>query len=76
MFRILIGILFFFLMLLLSLGALGVGLLRRLFGGSKRDSGFSSRSKGPTLSHPARKKREKIFDDSDGEYIDFEEIDD
>lgn len=73
MFRILFGILFFFLILIFLMGALGLGMLRRLFGGGRRKRQFEKKK--PDISYTKPQRREKIFDKSDGEYIDFEEID-
>lgn len=72
----------FFLFLIIIGGSLLRGILNLLFGrratrqhsyghDTRQQSGAQSAQSGPT---PDSKKREKIFDASEGEYVDFEEI--
>lgn len=73
----------FFLFLIIIGGSLLRGILNLLFGrrttrqhsyghGAHQQSGSQSARSEQSASNP--KKREKIFDASEGEYVDFEEI--
>lgn len=74
----------FFLFLIIIGGSLLRGILNLLFGhrasrhsntGQSTSSTYTdTRSSHSQQSDTGAKKREKIFDDSEGEYVDFEEI--
>lgn len=73
MFRILFGILLIFVLFLLLTGAFGVKILRSLFGfGSKTPQ---QNQKNQTHTYSKSKSRKKIFGKHEGEYVEFEEID-
>lgn len=76
-------IILFFLFLIIIGGSLLRGILNLLFGHrmprqphtTQGEYGPSeSRTQQQASSASGRKKRDKIFDDSEGEYVDFEEI--
>ena len=73
MFKFIIGFFLFILIIIFSIGITGIGLLSRLFGSKKRNQ--SSQQNYRQQNHVDFERKEKIFDKSEGEYVDFEEID-
>ena len=71
MFKFLFGLIFFFVLLVLLAGALGIGFLRSIFGIGKQQS---SRRSDDTTHTPSNPDKDKIFGDHEGEYVDYEEI--
>ena len=72
MFKLLIGIIFFFVFLLLLVGTIGIAFLRSLFGGNKKPTQQSNETN-RTYTNP---DKDKIFNDHEGEYVEYEEIKD
>ncbi len=72
MFKFLFGLILFFVLLFLLAGALGIGFLRSIFGSSKR----SARQQNETIHTSQGSDKDKIFGDHEGEYVEFEEIED
>ncbi len=70
MFKFLFGLIFFFVLLVLLAGALGIGFLRSIFGSGKQSSHRSD----DTIRTSSNPDKDKIFGDHEGEYVDYEEI--
>ncbi len=73
MFKFLGGIILFILLFLFFLLTLGVGLIKSVFYSGRNQSrrDYEEHSNPSTSSRTQR----KVFDDNEGEYVDFEEID-
>ena len=69
MFKFLFGLIFFFVLLVLLAGALGIGFLRSIFGSGKQSSHRSD----DTIRTSSNPDKDKIFGDHEGEYVDYEE---
>lgn len=70
MFKFLLGIILFFLLLILLAGSLGIRFLRSLFGQAKNPP-----QQNPDAPRNSPKPdNDKIFGDQEGEYIEFEEV--
>lgn len=72
MFKLLFGIIIFFGLLLLLTGALGMKILRSLFGFGNKPTQQPRNEETRTYSNP--ESRDKIFGEHEGEYVEFEEI--
>ena len=84
----LLGLFFMTYFIAIAVIAVGTSIIRgvlsfilRLFGGhrqphahTEKTGQWSSSQSQPQQTSSANKKRDKIFDKSDGEYVDFEEI--
>lgn len=70
MFKFLLGIILFFLLLILLAGSLGIRFLRSLFGQAKNPP--QQNPEAPRNS--PKPDNDKIFGDHEGEYIEFEEV--
>ncbi|NDV83053.1 DUF4834 family protein [Bacteroides sp. 51] len=79
-----LGFIFFFVLIIIVFGLTIIsGVLRALFGFGKRNSSNRSTSSSDGTSHSTHEnkkgnaqdtpKRKKLFDDDEGEYVDFEE---
>ncbi len=73
MFKILFAIILFFGLFLMLTGVVGVKILRALFGFGNKPSQQSKQDQTHTYSNS--ENREKIFKKHEGEYVEFEEID-
>ncbi len=73
MFKLLFGIIIFFVLFLLLTGALGIKILRSLLGFKNRPTQQPRNEDTRTYSNPESK--DKIFGDHEGEYVDYEEVD-
>ena len=73
MFKLLFGIIIFFVLFLLLTGALGMKILRSLFGFKHRPTQQPQNEETRTYSNPESK--DKIFGEHEGEYVDYEEVD-
>ncbi|MDO5571911.1 MAG: DUF4834 family protein [Bacteroidales bacterium] len=78
MFQILLFILLFFIVLVVAVGFKVLGGIYKLFFGSPANRANRKRQEDQRPNHwqSAEKKKEKIFSQDEGEYIDFEEIKD
>lgn len=78
-----------FLFFILITGLIGVGMMakiiRMIFGGRQRTNNSQSHqyrqshyqsSSRPSYTSTSRKEKKKVFDDDEGEYVDFEENND
>lgn len=72
MFKLLIGLLLFFGLMILVAGALGLKFLRSLFGLGNKSPKQSPNDQSQTYSAP--ESREKVFKKHEGEYVEFKEI--
>ena len=64
----------FIFILLLGLGFIGFGNTRRNPADTTKNSGNRQDGRSSTKWYTYQKRREKIFDKTDGEYVEFEEI--
>lgn len=71
MFKFLFGLILLVVLFLMLTGALGVRILRALFGFGRKPS---QRQQEPPTSYSRPRSRKKIFEKHEGEYVDFEEI--
>lgn len=71
MLKLLLGILIFFGLILMLAGAFGVKMLRSLFGFGNKPSQQPRTDETYT---PGNDNRDKIFGEHEGEYVEFEEI--
>lgn len=79
-----LGFIFFFVLIIIFFGLIIIGgVLRALFGFGKRNSSTRSTSNGKAYNstHTHKKgnaqdtpKRKRLFDDDEGEYVEFEEV--
>lgn len=70
MFKLLIGIILFFVLMLLFAGALGIRLLRSILGGSKPPH----RQPDENIQTYSNPDKDKIFGEREGDYVEYEEI--
>ena len=70
MFKLLFGIILFFFIILFFTGVLGISFLRSLFRGNNRPA----QQQNDTPRSNSSPDTDKIFSDNEGEYVDFEEV--
>ena len=71
MFKLLLGIIVFFVLILLLAGSLGISLLRLLFGFGNKINQQQSET---TQTTSNKTDKDKVFGKQEGEYVEFEEV--
>ena len=74
MFKLLLGIIIFIVVVVISILVLGIGLLRRVLGIGRKSSPQNRDSREPT--QPFSENTNDVFGKDEGEYVDFEDIKD
>lgn len=74
MFKLLLGIIIFIVVIVISILVLGIGLLRRVLGIGRKSSPQNRDSREPD--QPYSGNTNDVFGRDEGEYVDFEEIED
>jgi len=71
MFKLLLGIIVFFVLILLLAGSLGISLLRLLFGFGNK---INQQQPESTQTTSNKTDKDKVFGKQEGEYVEFEEV--